>query len=109
MKHQYPGEFEQMILLAVLRVGAEAWAVPVRLEIESRTGRSVARGALYTSMERLESKGLLRSRTGSPRAERGGRSRRYFEVTALGLRELREAQRAMARLRRGLESVLERR
>jgi len=109
MQHQYPGEFEQMVLLAVLRIGDGAWAVPVRREIEGRTGRSVARGALYTAMERLEAKGLLRSRTGVPRPERGGRARRYFEVTARGLRAVREAQEAMARLRMGLESLLERR
>jgi DNA-binding PadR family transcriptional regulator len=109
MKRQYPGEFEQMVLLAVLRAGGEAWAIPVRREIEERTGRSVARGALYTSLERLETKGLLRSRMGAPSPERGGRARRYFEITHRGLRELREAQRAMAQLRAGLESLLGRR
>jgi DNA-binding PadR family transcriptional regulator len=109
MKRQYPGEFEQMVLLAVLRAGGEAWAIPVRREIEERTGRSVARGALYTSLERLETKGLLRSRMGAPSLERGGRARRHFEITHRGLRELREAQQAMAQLRAGLESLLGRR
>ena len=81
----YPGEFEQMVLLAVLRRSADAYAVPVRSEIEARTGRAVARGALYTALERLEAKGLVRPRAGDPLPERGGRARRYFTVTPRGM------------------------
>ena len=103
----YPGEFEQMVLLAVLRVGSKAYAVPVRAEIQARTGRTVARGALYTALERLEAKGFLASRAGDPIPERGGRSRRYFSVTPDGLAALRAADAAMSRLRRGLESLLD--
>ena len=90
----YLGEFEQVVLLAVLRLGDGAYAIPIREEIEARTGRSVARGALYTALERLESKRYLRSRMGEPLAERGGRSRRYFTVTTTGLAALRAARRA---------------
>ena len=80
------GEFEQVVLLAVLRLGDDAYAIPIREEIEARTGRSVARGALYTALERLESKRYLRSRMGEPLPERGGRSRRYFRSRRRGSR-----------------------
>jgi DNA-binding PadR family transcriptional regulator len=103
----YLGEFEYAILLAVLHLGDEAYAVPLRELIEERTGRPVARGALYTALERLEAKGCLRSRMGDPTPERGGRARRYFAVTPLGLRALRSTHAALARLSRGLEAVLE--
>jgi len=97
-----------MILLAVLRLGQGAYSALVRREIEDRAGRRVARGALYTSLERLEGKGCLKSRLGEPLPERGGRARRYLAVTPRGVRALREAQAAMAGLREGLDAVLER-
>jgi DNA-binding PadR family transcriptional regulator len=101
------GEFEQLVLLAVLQLGTEAYAVPVRQLILTRTRRDVARGALYTALERLEAKGLLTSRVGEPLPERGGRPRRYFTVTQQGLALLRDARAAVANLSSGLESVLE--
>lgn len=103
----YLGEFEYAILLAVLQAGDEAYAVPVRGILEDRTGRPVARGALYTGLERLEAKGCLRSRMGDPTPERGGRARRYFTVTPLGLRALKSTHTAFARLAEGLDAVLE--
>lgn len=107
----YVGEFEYSVLLAVLhvdRAGAgEAYAVPVRAVLEDRTGRPVARGALYTALERLETKGCLRSRMGDPTAERGGKARRYFTVTPLGVRALKAMHASLASLSRGLEAVLE--
>jgi len=103
----HPGEFEQIVLLAVLQLEDEAWPVAIREEIERRTGRGVARGALYTGLERLEAKGLLRSRSGPRRADRAGRPRRYFDVTPEGLDSLRSAQRALEQMRRGLESLLD--
>ena len=103
------GEFEQLVLLAVMQLGDEAYAVPVRQLIVTKTGRDVARGALYTALERLEAKALLTSRVGDPLAERGGRARRYFAVTPAGLALLREALAAVANLSQGLESLLERR
>ena len=102
------GEFEQLVLLAVMQLGDDAYAVPVRELIVGRTGRSVARGALYTALERLEAKGLLVSRVGDPLPERGGRPRRYFTVTPDGVTLLREARAAVANLSQGLESLLER-
>jgi PadR family transcriptional regulator, regulatory protein PadR len=99
------GEFEQVVLLAVLRVGKEAYAIPVREEIRSRARRVVARGALYTALDRLESKGLLSSRMSDPRPERGGRSRRLYAVTPRGLAALRAARDAIQSLWSGLEEL----
>jgi PadR family transcriptional regulator len=101
------GEFEHIVMLAILRLGDEAYAIPIREEIEARTGRSVARGALYTALERLEAKRCLRSRMGEPRPERGGRSRRYFTVTAAGLASIRSSRRSLLSLWQGLEGRLE--
>ena len=101
------GEFEQIVLLAILRLGEEAYAIPIRQEIAERTGRSVARGALYTALERLEVKRCLRSRMSDPLPERGGRSRRYFTLTPAGLSALRASRRSLMRLWQGLEGTLE--
>jgi DNA-binding PadR family transcriptional regulator len=100
------GEFEYAVLLSVLQLD-DPYAVPIRTLLEERTGRPVARGALYTALERLESKGFLRSRMGDPTDERGGKPRRYFSVTPAGLRVLRSTHAAFANLARGLEAVLE--
>jgi PadR family transcriptional regulator, regulatory protein PadR len=102
----YLGEFEQLVLLAVLRLGHGAYAVPIRQAIEEAAARSVSRGALYTTLERLEAKGLLSSSMGEQTAERGGRARRYHAVTPAGLRALRAARDAVGRLSIGLDSVL---
>jgi PadR family transcriptional regulator, regulatory protein PadR len=107
MQSMYLGEFEQIVLLAILRLGEHAYAIPVRQEIEERTGRSVARGALYTALERLESKKCLRSRMSEPLPERGGRSRRYFTVTPAGLAAVRASRRSLMRLWQGLDGLLE--
>ena len=105
----YLGEFEQIVLLAIVRLGDDAYAIPVREEIETRTGRSVARGALYTALDRLEAKGCLRSSMSDPLPERGGRSRRYYAVTPQGLAALRTAREALLALWKGIESHLQRR
>jgi DNA-binding PadR family transcriptional regulator len=102
----YLGEFEYAVLLAILHL-EDAYAVPIRALLEERTGRDVARGALYTALERLEAKGCLRSRMGDPTDDRGGKPRRYFSVTPAGLRALRSTHAALASLTRGLEPVLE--
>jgi DNA-binding PadR family transcriptional regulator len=102
------GEFEEVVLLAVLRSGDEAYAIPVREEIRRRARRRVARGALYTALERLEEKGLVASRLGEPRPERGGRARRYYALTPRGLAALRASRRTRLELWQGLETVLER-
>jgi DNA-binding PadR family transcriptional regulator len=104
----YLGEFEFAVLLAVLQAD-DAYAVPIRAVIEERTGRPVARGALYTALERLEGKGCLKSRMADPTDERGGKPRRYFSVTPHGLKAMRATHSALANLTRGLEAILEQR
>src|SRR5260370_35495723 len=100
------GELEQIVLLAVLRLGTEAYAVPILEQIEAQTGRKIARGALYTALDRLEKKGCLRSRVGEPLPERGGRARRYFTVTPAAVRALKASRLALMRLWDGPESML---
>ena len=104
----YLGEFEQLILLAILQCGDEAYTVPIRGVLAERSRRPVARGALYTSLDRLEGKGLVTSKLGESLAVRGGRPRRYFTVTSSGLDALRAARAVLANLSSGLESLLER-
>ncbi len=106
MSDVYLGELEQIVLLAVLRLGTEAYAVPILEQIEAQTGRRIARGALYTGLDRLEKKGCLRSRVGEPLPERGGRARRYFTVTPVAVRALKHSRLALQRLWSGLESIL---
>jgi DNA-binding PadR family transcriptional regulator len=106
MTEIYLGELEQIVLLAVLRLGDDAYAVPILEQIEQQTGRKVARGALYTALDRLEAKGCLRSRVGDPLPERGGRARRYFTVTPAAVRALKQSRLALMRLWHGLESIL---
>lgn len=105
----YLGEFEYAVLLAILHLDEEAYAVPIRELIEDKTGRPVARGALYTGLDRLESKGCLKSRMGDPTEERGGKARRYFTVTAAGLKAIRATHEALSSMTRGLETILSQR
>ena len=100
------GEFEQVVLLAVLQLGDEASTSPLLEAIAHHTGRSVARGALYTTLDRLEQKGLLRSRMAGGSRARSGRPRRYYQVTAVGIRALKESRQALLSLWRGLEGLL---
>jgi DNA-binding PadR family transcriptional regulator len=97
------GEFEQIVLLAILRVGENAYGVTVRAEIAACTDREPAPGALYTTLDRLEAKGLVTSRLGDPTPQRGGRAKRYFTVTAAGVAAVTRAQRAYQRLLQGLK------
>jgi PadR family transcriptional regulator PadR len=102
------GEFEHLLLLAVLQCRqdeTEAYTVPIREMLIERTGRAVARGAVHTSLDRLEAKGLVTSTMGEPLAIRGGRARRYYEVTPLGLQAVRQAQAAVLTLAAGLKSI----
>lgn len=92
-------------MLAVLRVGEDAYGVPISREIEERTGREVVLGSVYAALERLEAKGLVSSKLGEPTPERGGRAKAYFRVTAKGLREVRQAQRALVKLWRGIPEL----
>src|SRR5262245_33935972 len=104
----YLGEFEYAVLLSVLHLDEDAYAVPIRELIEQRTGRPVARGALYTGLDRLEAKGCLKSRMGDPTEERGGKARRYFSVTSAGMKAIRATHESLTNLTKGLESLLER-
>lgn len=101
------GEFEQLVLLGVLHGGDEAYGVPVWREISSRTGREVSLAAVYKTLDRLEAKGLVRSRVGAPTAERGGRAKRIYRVTSGGRVALRASLRALARMADGLDEVLD--
>jgi len=100
------GEFEQMVLLSIVQLGDEAYGVKIREEIEARTGRDVARGALYTTLDRIEAKGLVTSVTGDSTAERGGRARRYFSVSPVGMEALRASRKALLNLWTGIEEAL---
>ena len=100
------GEFEQLILLALVRLGPDAYGATVRREIEEHAGREVSISAVYTTLERLEQKGLVRSRIGEPTPERGGRRRRHFELLPLGARSLRDACQALAGMTAGIEHRL---
>lgn len=99
------GELETLILMAVLRLG-ETYGVPIRDEIEARTGRRLSRGAVYTALSRLERKGLLDSTVGDPTPVRGGKSKRFYSVSEAGLESLRESMRAVALMRAGLDAQL---
>ena len=103
------GELEHLLLLAILQCqhdGTDAYTVPIRQLLIERTGRIVARGAVHTSLDRLEAKGLVTSTMGDPLAIRGGRARRYYVVTRLGIRAVRHTQAAVMTLSAGLETVL---
>ena len=100
---EHLGEFEQIVLLAVLRLGDEAYGVPIRREIEKRTKRSLTVGALYRTLDRLEEKSLVSSWLTDPTPERGGRSKRYFKVDPPGIRALRESRAELAAMWEGLD------
>lgn len=101
-RNTYLGEFEQIVLLAILRLGGDAYGVTIREEIRQRTGRSTAPGALYTTLDRLEHKGLVASRLGEPTPERGGRAKRYYTVSAAGADAVERAQRCYQSLLEGI-------
>jgi PadR family transcriptional regulator PadR len=96
------GDFEQIVLLAILRAGEDAYGVTIRAEIAACTGRDPAPGALYTTLDRLEEKGLVESRLGDPTPQRGGRAKRFFTVTASGTEAIARTQQAYQRLLKGL-------
>lgn len=105
MPRQNLGELEQVVLLALLRLGGTAHGVALRAEILDRTGRSITPGAIYPTLDRLEGRGLLQSRLGEPTPERGGRARRHFTVTAAGLRDVRAAWRQTSALAAGVAAL----
>jgi PadR family transcriptional regulator PadR len=101
------GEFEQSLLLAVVHLGEDAYGVTIRQEIERRTDREIAIGALYTALDRLERKGFIRSKMSEPTHERGGRSKRHFRLQAAGAAALRLSRDRMTRMWEGLTPTLQ--
>jgi DNA-binding PadR family transcriptional regulator len=99
------GEFEQIVLLAILRLGDEAYGASIRAEIEKCTGREPTPGAMYTTLDRLEQKAMLTSRMGESTAERGGRAKRFFTVTKSGTSAVVRAQRSYQNLLEGLNLI----
>jgi DNA-binding PadR family transcriptional regulator len=97
------GEFEQLVLLAILRVGDGAYTVPVIQEIEDQTGRKTSHAAVYIALKRLEEKGLVTSRLADSTPERGGRGKRIYEVNTATRRVLQESRDALLRMWDGLE------
>ena len=102
------GEFEHLILLAVLRLGSDAYGVPVIREVEERTGRTVTQAAAYLTLRRLEEKGFIKSKMGKPTAERGGRAKRFFEITRAGTEQLRDSRSALAKMWEGVSPEMDR-
>jgi len=101
------GDFEQLVLLGVLRLGDDAYGANIRQEIHARSGRDVSINAVYTTLDRLESKGLLRSWTGEPTAQRGGRRRKFYAGTPAGVAAMRHAYHALRAMADGLEGRLD--
>jgi DNA-binding PadR family transcriptional regulator len=101
-KGEFLGEFEQLVLLALIRLGDDAYGMAVRRELEARAERDVSIGAVYATLDRLESKGLVRSRIGDPSADRGGRAKRCFIITGAGARALERSQQALRQMLDGL-------
>lgn len=101
-----PGEFEQLVLLAVLRLDRDAYGATIRREIELRAERELSISAVYTTLERLEQKGLVRSWVGDPTPQRGGRRRKHFALLPLGERALKLAHEAYTGMTAGLEQRL---
>jgi len=99
------GVFEEQVMLAVLHAREDAYGMNVRREIETRTDREVAIGAVYATLMRLESKGFIRSHAGAPTAERGGRAKRYFRTTADGESALRTTHEIIVKLSAGLKGL----
>ena len=93
------GELEQLIMLALPALGGDAYAVSIRDHIQARTGISLGRSTVYVTLDRLERKGYVRAELGDPTPERGGRAKCCFAITAAGARALKEAERALSRMR----------
>jgi len=108
MAHVDLGDMEHLVLLAILRLGREAYGIPILDEVCARSGRDVSRATVYVALKRLEQKGLVSSRLGESTPERGGRAKRYFRLKPAGLRALRESRAMFLELWRNYESVLDR-
>jgi PadR family transcriptional regulator, regulatory protein PadR len=105
-KRESLGDFEQLVILAVLRLGPNAYGTRIKGEIEGTAERTCSAGALYTTLERLEEKGYISSWVGEATPERGGRAKKYFRVQAAGSSALKQAFAATSRMVQGLEPLL---
>jgi PadR family transcriptional regulator len=108
MARERLGDFEHHVLLATLRLGGEAYSVPLVEELEECLGREVAQAAVFIALQRLEKKGLVASRLDDHAVEQTGRVRRYFKLTPLGMQRLRESRRELVRLWKGIAQTLDR-
>lgn len=106
-KGDHLGEFEQIVILALLHLGEGAYGMTIRREIEKRTGREVSIGAVYSTLDRLQEKGYISSRMGEPTPERGGKAKRFFRVERAGADALEESRRQIVRMWEGLEPGLD--
>ena len=104
-KRPYLGNFELMVMLVLIRLNENAYGIPIAHEIGARGGREVSLGSIYATLERLETKGLVSSKLGESTPERGGRAKKFFCVTAKGVREVRETQRALKWLWQGTPAI----
>lgn len=104
-KRNYLGTFELTVMLVLIRLAENAYGLPIAHEIELKSGREVSLGSIYATLDRLEAKGLVCSKLGEPTPERGGRAKKYFSVTAQGVREVRETQRLLKQLWQGLRKL----
>lgn len=102
------GDIEHLVLLAILRLGPDAYGIPILDEVAARSGRDVSRATIYVALKRLEQKGLVSSRLGESTPERGGRAKRFFKLKPSGLKALRESRAMFLNLWRDYESVLDR-
>jgi len=100
------GEFEQLVLLAILRLGDDAYGIRIRDEIEDRARRTTSLGAIYTALDRLEQKNLVASWTGDPTPQRGGRAKRFYRLEAAGQSALKASLAATKRMTAGVEQLL---
>jgi PadR family transcriptional regulator, regulatory protein PadR len=97
-ERNYLGEFELMVLLALIQTGDDAYGLPISQELAKHRGRDVSLGSVYAALDRLERKGCVSSALGEPTAERGGRAKRYFRATKAGLRQVHETRKVLTRL-----------
>ena len=104
-KGEYLGNFDLMLLLALLRLGDDAYGVTIATVLEEQTGREVVIASVYATLDRLEERGFVSSSLGDPTPERGGRAKRYFRITTAGIREVRDARRSLMNLWKGLPEL----
>ncbi len=104
-KGGYLGNFDLMLLLALLRLGEDAYGVTIAQELEEQTGREVVVASVYATLERLQERGLVTSRLGEATPKRGGRAKRHFRITGAGIREVRDARRSLMNLWKGLPEL----